>query len=168
MAAFVRTCHVSSPNYFLTFDIDMCYFGNMTCCENPVKPFRKGLCNRCYQRRWAQTHYLPHAGYSAWAQAHPERVMWLGAKHHARRLGVPFTIKLEDITIPEYCPVLGIKLSIKGGDDRETAPSLDRKIGALGYILGNVFVISNRANRIKSDATADELEKIARYIKLDS
>ena len=44
-------------------------------------------------------------------------------------------------------------------------PQLDRKINELGYVRGNVFVISRRANRIKSDATALELEEIARYMR---
>ena len=34
-----------------------------------------------------------------------------------------------------------------------------------GYVLGNVYVISWRANRLKSSATIDELEKIIGYIK---
>jgi hypothetical protein len=35
----------------------------------------------------------------------------------------------------------------------------------MGYIKGNVAVISNRANRIKNDGNADEHERIANYIK---
>ena len=34
-----------------------------------------------------------------------------------------------------------------------------------GYVKGNVHWISRRANRIKSDATVEELEKIISYMK---
>ena len=40
---------------------------------------------------------------------------------------------------------------------------MDRYINEFGYVPGNVFVISQRANRIKSDATANELVAIAAY-----
>lgn len=42
--------------------------------------------------------------------------------------------------------------------------SLDRIVPSLGYVPGNVAVISHRANRIKSDATADELRAVADWL----
>jgi hypothetical protein len=38
----------------------------------------------------------------------------------------------------------------------------------LGYVHGNVRVISNRANRLKSDGTKEEHLKIAEYMKGDN
>lgn len=49
------------------------------------------------------------------------------------------------------------------GSRRDRKPSLDRVVPSLGYVKGNVRVISFRANRIKSDATADELRAVLSY-----
>ena len=88
--------------------------------------------------------------------------MYRRAKMRANINGTLFTIEKEDVIIPEVCPILKIPFSF---DDRELTPSIDRKINELGYVKGNVFVISGRANRLKADATVDELEKILQYMK---
>jgi hypothetical protein len=98
-----------------------------------------------------------------WRKKNPERAMWLRAKHHALKLGIPFLIKISDIVIPKKCPVLGISLTYEGS--RDFVPSLDRRDSSLGYISENVFVISSRANRIKSDAALQEMESILKYMK---
>jgi hypothetical protein len=54
----------------------------------------------------------------------------------------------------------GLKLErITDGSRKKGAgtPSLDRIDSSLGYVKGNVWVISWRANHIKTDATLDEL-----------
>jgi len=79
----------------------------------------------------------------------------------AHELGIPFNLTPDDLDIPDVCPALGIKLD---SDERELKPSIDRIIPRLGYVKGNVCVISVRANRIKNNATADELRRIANYI----
>ena len=43
--------------------------------------------------------------------------------------------------------------------------SLDCIIPELGYVPGNVAVISRRANTIKNDATIEELELVLAYMK---
>lgn len=88
--------------------------------------------------------------------------MYNRAKIRANKKGILFTIEKKDVIIPKVCPILGIPFSF---DDRESTPSLDRKVNNLGYVKDNVFVISGKANRIKSDATIDELEKIIQYMK---
>jgi hypothetical protein len=45
------------------------------------------------------------------------------------------------------------------------SPSLDRIVPELGYVKGNVRVISDRANRIKRDATLEELRAIVKYVE---
>ena len=104
-----------------------------------------------------------HARSKSWREENPERQMWLQAKHHALKLGVPFSIDVADITIPKMCPILNIPLVQFG--DRDKAPSLDRIIGEFGYVVGNIQVISGSANRIKSDATLEELTKITEHLK---
>ena len=101
----------------------------------------------------------------AYREGNAERLMWLSAKKRATRHGVVFTIQPEDIVIPSHCPVLGVKLVIAKGRFNATSPSLDRKDPSRGYVPGNVSVISFRANLIKNDATAEELEKVLNWMR---
>ena len=99
----------------------------------------------------------------------PEKRMLRAAKGRARREGLPFSLVISDIVIPTYCPVLGIelKLSKRDGpkDSWHSSPSLDKIVPALGYVKGNIVVVSMRANRIKCDATPEELYKVAMYYR---
>lgn len=91
--------------------------------------------------------------------------MLRNARSRARGAGVPFTIEKTDIVIPTHCPILGIPLfprrGRQGGGDN--SPSLDRVEPSRGYVPGNIIVISNRANRLKSDASLQELRDIASF-----
>jgi hypothetical protein len=62
--------------------------------------------------------------------------------------------------IPGVCPILGIPIVIDGKGQRDDCPSADRRIPELGYVKGNVRIVSMKANRIKNNATLEELEKI--------
>jgi hypothetical protein len=86
-------------------------------------------------------------------------------KARCKKRGLPFNLTLEDIIIPEICPVLGIKLETRIGKFHDNSPSLDRLIPELGYIKKNVRIISYRANRIKCHASIEDLEKILAYMK---
>ncbi len=97
--------------------------------------------------------------------ANPKMRMLRGAKQRAARKGIEFRLTELDIVIPETCPVLGIPLARYCGNKAGGAPTLDRKDNSLGYIPGNVAVISHRANRLKGDATLDEMLAIVRYMK---
>jgi len=92
----------------------------------------------------------------------PVKFMVTAARKRAKDKGLPFNIEESDLIIPAACPVLGIPL-IVGEAQSDNSPSLDRLIPELGYIKGNVRVISRRANRIKNDATPDELYKVWKY-----
>lgn len=93
----------------------------------------------------------------------PQHRLWEMAKRRAKRNGTDFALRLEDIPeVPVLCPVLGIRLQpndVAGPID--SSPSLDRIQAKLGYVPGNVRVISFRANRLRSDASADELRAVA-------
>lgn len=92
--------------------------------------------------------------------------LWYSAKKRAKTRNIPFDISPDDIVIPEICPVLGIKLSLnRGGGFKDSSPSVDRRIPALGYVKGNIRVISYRANAIKRDATLDELRLLVRFLE---
>jgi len=84
-------------------------------------------------------------------------------RYNAKRKGVPFNLTLDDIKIPEFCPILGIPLARSTGAPTDSSPSLDRINPSLGYVRSNVIVISYRANRIKNNATISELQKISDF-----
>ncbi len=94
----------------------------------------------------------------------PEIFMLRNAKARALAKNLDFNIEIEDITIPEFCPILGIKLEISEGAPSSSSPSLDRIIPELGYTKGNVRVISNLANSMKANATIDQLIKFANWV----
>lgn len=87
------------------------------------------------------------------------------ARARAKKLELPFTITIDDIVIPNFCPILGIELKKGEGKSHDNSPSLDRIIPSLGYVPGNIQVISYRANRIKNDATLDELRKLVAHLE---
>jgi hypothetical protein len=87
------------------------------------------------------------------------------AKRRAKMKGLDFDIDLKyliDLRVDE-CPVLKIKLNWGRGQGlpADDSPSLDRIIPSIGYTKGNVWIISNRANAIKSNATPEELIAVA-------
>jgi hypothetical protein len=87
------------------------------------------------------------------------------AKARATKAGVPFDLTADDVTIPQLCPALGIPLVVGQNKASDSSPSLDRVMPPLGYVRGNVLVLSNRANRIKNDATPPELRAVADFIE---
>lgn len=87
----------------------------------------------------------------------------MSAKSRAKAKGVPFDIELSDIVIPDVCPVLGIPL-FWGDKLTNNTPSIDRLIPEKGYVKGNCVVISMKANRLKNNATKEELEAILKYL----
>jgi hypothetical protein len=78
--------------------------------------------------------------------------------------GIPFDLDMEDIASPPVCPVLGLKLSRETGRKTNSSPSVDRIIPSLGYVKGNVQVLSELANRMKADATPEQLLLFADWV----
>ena len=87
------------------------------------------------------------------------------AKSRAKKNNLPFNLELNDIIIPERCPLLGIKIESTEVRNSPNNPSLDKIIPEKGYIKGNVWVISNRANTLKNDASLQELELLVENLK---
>lgn len=85
------------------------------------------------------------------------------ARDRAKKSGVPCTITIDDIEIPKECPVLGIALFSGDGVSCDNSPTIDRIVPEVGYVPGNVIVISNRANRVKSNATWFELTQLVDF-----
>ena len=131
----------------------------------PTKTGRLGvlaLCKKCNAKR-----------ISGFYDRNPSSRMLTAARKRAKEKGIPINITENDIIIPDICPILGIPLEravgMGSGLRGQNSPSLDRIIPELGYVKGNVWVISIRANILKRDATLAELQllvqKLAAKIK---
>ncbi len=93
------------------------------------------------------------------------KLLYKNIKSRCKRTGREFSIELEDIIIPEKCPVFGFELKREDKQTWMSAPSVDRIDSSKGYIKGNVTVVSRRANILKRDATVEELELLLNYYK---
>ena len=100
--------------------------------------------------------------YRAKADATITRLLY-GAKSRAKARNIPFDLTARDVELPSFCPVLGIPLELGRGEQVDGSPTLDRIIPERGYVRGNVIVISWRANRLKSNATIEELSLISDF-----
>ncbi len=107
-------------------------------------------CNRVYMRYYQRQRRA----------AKPEVAMIERAKERSRRLDLPFDLTLGDICLPAVCPALGIPIWV-GGPRSAHSPSLDRIQPHLGYVAGNVRVVSNQANCLKGDKDIGELKRLA-------
>lgn len=133
------------------------------------------VCNRARNQNWIDDNrerfqHLNRNAVNAMRRRDPITNMLALARARRRRSGVEFSLTAADLTIPEFCPVLGIKLTYGLGKGeshslavRDSRASLDRIDNKRVYVPGNVAVVSYRANRIKSDADVSELLKIARF-----
>lgn len=85
--------------------------------------------------------------------------LYHGCKSRSKKRGIPFDLDIQYVqdllNESEVCPLLGIPY-----DEERYTQSLDKIIPELGYIKGNVWVISYRANSIKNDASIEELQMI--------
>jgi hypothetical protein len=96
------------------------------------------------------------------------KLMVRRAKSRAEIKNVPFNITWKDVDYVNICPILGIPLnwgetSNEGGRNIDT-PSLDRINPKLGYVKGNVRIISTLANMMKSSATKEQIEVFCKNI----
>ena len=94
----------------------------------------------------------------------PAKYLWATARSRAKQKGIEFCIEVEDIPIHSHCPISGKELT-KGDGYDPNAMSLDRVDNSLGYVKGNVQVISRIMNLKKSNMTIDDLNNIINYIK---
>lgn len=105
---------------------------------------------------WMKAHYRKNPAWSMWRRAYAR----------AAKKGWEFNLTVEDLMpLPTHCPVFGTPLRLSEGPQDPHAYSLDRIDNKQGYVRGNIVVMSYRANRLKNDATADEHEAIAAWMR---
>jgi hypothetical protein len=88
------------------------------------------------------------------------------AKKRADALCVPYDLdaKYIESICPDICPIFKIELKFGGGNKGKNSASLDRIKPSLGYVKGNVRVISYLANLMKNEASDEELILFAKWI----
>jgi hypothetical protein len=92
----------------------------------------------------------------------PVAALLYAARDRAPKLGIQVDIELSDVVVPAVCPVFGTPFEV---GHRDRAASLDRTDPSKGYVKGNVRVISFRANRLKSNATLQELKALVAWLE---
>ena len=91
-----------------------------------------------------------------------------GKKSECKKKGIPFNLTPEYLSSiwTGICPIYGTPISRAAeGNGSHKSAHLDRIDPSKGYVIGNVAWISGRANRIKYNATAQELRKIADWME---
>lgn len=90
-----------------------------------------------------------------------------GARVRAKKYGVPLDIDKAYVRsiLTDTCPVFGTPFVWHGNKLSAYSPSLDRIHPALGYVRGNVVIIAQRANAIKSDATTAEIAQVLGWLQ---
>jgi hypothetical protein len=93
-------------------------------------------------------------------------------RQKAKRKGIEVSVSLDYVRsiATDTCPVFGIKFDWedwgeKDGIAKDTSPSLDRIDPTKGYIEGNIIFISTKANRIKNNASVEELKAVVQWLE---
>lgn len=138
--------YYESKKEFLKEEARRYYAENKEACLNRVHKYNK--LNGDYRRKRDREYYRNHYA-----------VRLVGAaRHRAAKKGLEFELKPEDLQIPAECPLLKIQLEIGNKTVSDNSPSLDRLDPNKGYTLDNVWVISHKANTMKSNASLEELK----------
>jgi hypothetical protein len=124
-----------------------------------------------YNRAWRKKRKQELGDYwtsynNRWRAKHPARYILQTARNRAKKLNLEFNLTEGDISIPAVCPILNIPLfSTVGKGISGNSPSIDRIDNSLGYVKGNVQVISWRANDLKSNGTLGEFRSLVRWLE---
>ena len=94
--------------------------------------------------------------------------LWQQLKQSATKRKIPFSLTLNDLnnlSFPVTCPILGLELKFNKDKAADDSYSIDRVDSSRGYEIDNIIVISQKANRIKNNATPEELAKIEQFYR---
>lgn len=98
------------------------------------------------------------------AKIDPRITLLENAKTSARLRQIEFNLTIEDIVVPNICPILLIPMKFNKkvlGDD---SYSVDRIDNTKGYIPGNIGVISYKANRHKANMSKEDIDRLHKYV----
>lgn len=131
-----------------------------------IMPYKDPEMNREKVRRHRKKNLTKYAArQKKYYVEHPEIYLLNACKQRAKKNGLPFNLTKEDFVIPDVCPVFGTPFERGVKSFHDNAPSCDRIRPELGYVKGNVAIISFRANRMKQQATSAELFRLAEWLQ---
>ena len=119
---------------------------------------RYTYCKECEKKRFKDAY-----------KKNPIPQMLSNSKIRAKAKKIPHNITANDIKKiwpkDNICPVLKIpfEMGFKMGKTKSMAPSLDRIIPSEGYVQGNIVAVCDIVNRLKSDASLDDMKKILSF-----
>ena len=100
------------------------------------------------------------------------RVRWAkiafgNAKRRAKQAGLDFTLTVQGIINMAQlrCPLLDVQLDYGANVSNANSASIDRIDSRRGYTSDNCKVISFKANRIKTNATLEEITLLAKNMQ---
>jgi hypothetical protein len=103
-----------------------------------------------------------------WRDNNPEKHLYWLARSRALKNDIPFNIEATDVEIPDKCPALGIPLFRGKRHKTDNSPTIDKIIPSLGYVKGNIKVISERANRLKDDMSIEEIDRLSAWLRTET
>lgn len=108
---------------------------------------------------------LASARAMTWIRDNQVARLYQSCKSNALKRNLEFNLSKEDLLIPEYCPILNIKLTNISEQGRvKSNASVDRIDSTKGYTKDNILVVSDLANRMKQNATQEELIAFAKGV----
>lgn len=93
--------------------------------------------------------------------------IWYAAKKNEVPLGFASAHELASYAkgmAPATCPVFGVPFEERGVGFSKWSPSIDKVRPELGYVPGNIQIISMLANCMKRDASPEELRLFALWV----
>ena len=138
--------------------------------DHPIEDFTQRKDRSGRYRPYCKTcrNDIVRARYNNHKRTSPFKLKCSRAKSRAQGIKVPFDLTpeyLESIWTG-YCPVSGIELKWETDRSDEAAAELDRFDPTKGYVKGNVVFLSRRINRLKNNATSEELRKLLEWMEL--
>lgn len=145
-----------------------------------TKDGRKIYCRACVSEQYSKWSQGPgyekrqekaKAAKREFKEANPKMAWCRQAKNAAQRRSVQkgwtnhLTVDWLYDNAPDVCPLLGIPLRYDRVVMGEDSPAVDRIDNDAPYVPENCWIISCKANRIKTNATVDEIEMVARNFR---
>lgn len=117
------------------------------------------------ERRFKQRQESVYRAVKKYNRQHQNRRLYWSAKQRAQRDDIEFALEQDDIVVPERCIYLNVPLTNTYGRGRvATNATIDRVDPTKGYTKDNIQIISDLANRMKSNASVAQLVEFAKNV----